>query len=100
MGKDDFLFVKYDLRAVLEAHERKMLDAIDAIDQKELLGLSNPRLQQDEGLLVGAERDPRRRPSALELQARTPPRRGEQVPFCAAPPRRSRPRVSTHDPGV
>jgi len=34
MGKDEFLFVKYDLRAVLEAHERKMLDAIDAIDQK------------------------------------------------------------------
>jgi hypothetical protein len=40
MAKGDHLFTTYDLRAVLEGHERKTLEEIDAIGQKELLGLN------------------------------------------------------------
>lgn len=40
----DVLFVKYDLRAVLEAHEREMLSKIDAIGQDDLLGIDVEQL--------------------------------------------------------
>jgi hypothetical protein len=42
--ESEILFVKYDLRAVLEAHEGEMLSKIDAINQDELLGIDVEQL--------------------------------------------------------
>ncbi len=42
--EDEVLFVKHDLRAVLEAHEAEMFSKIDAIDQNELLGIDVEQL--------------------------------------------------------
>ena len=41
-SESKLLFAKFDLRAVLEAHEAKMMSAIDAIAQKDLLGMDPP----------------------------------------------------------
>jgi hypothetical protein len=42
--EDEVLFVKYDLHAVLQAHEAEMSSKIDAIDQNELLGIDIDQL--------------------------------------------------------
>lgn len=39
--RNQLLFAEHDLRAVLEGHERKMLDEIDGVDADRLLNTSD-----------------------------------------------------------